>query len=301
MHTARDALGPSECAFVPRRLGLTQIVGLLVLGRALLYVTVLVFVGIAIATRGIDAARAWQLVLGDPLPLGAAQLAALTAVIVLGTSLVPGEVEPARTLGLERVPSRELVLALLAGLGLQLPMVQLTTWLVHALPFLARPAEVDAAIEAVTRMSSPLRALTVPLSFIVIPALTEELLFRGLVQRSLRERFGPRAAIGITAVLFGAFHMDAQALFFASTMGVLLGVLAERSGSTLPGVALHAGFNALPVLLPRDLVVIAGFNDGSDADLPLGWALGSTLFALAALVGLFVLVGRRPPAEEHEP
>lgn len=286
---------------MPRRLGLTQIALLLVLGRALLYVTVLVFVGIAIATRGIDTARAWQLVLGDPLPLGAAQLAALTAVIVLGTSLIPGEVDPARALGLERAPSRELVVALVAGLALQLPMVQLTSWLVHALPFLARPSEVDAAIEAVTRMSSPLRALTVPLAFIVIPALTEELLFRGLVQRSLRDRFGPRVAIGITALLFGAFHLDAQALFFASTMGVLLGVLAERSGSTLPGIALHAGFNALPVLLPRDIVVIAGFNDGTDVSLPLPWTLGSTVVALAALSGLFVLVARRPPAEDDPP
>ncbi len=282
---------------MPRHLGLTQIVGLLVLGRALLSVTALVFVGIAIATRGIDAARAWEIVLGDPLPLGAAQLAALTAVIVLGTSLVPGEVEPARVLGLERAPWPELSLALCAGLALQLPMVQLTTWLVHALPFLARPPEVDAAIEAVTRMSSPLRALTVPLSFIVIPALTEELLFRGLVQRSLRDRYGPRVAVGITAVLFGAFHMDAQALFFASTMGVLLGVLAERSGSTLPGIALHAGFNALPVLLPRDVVVIAGFNDGSDAELPLVPVLGSTIAALVALAALARTVARRRAAE----
>lgn len=283
---------------MPRRLSVTQIVGLLVLGRALLYVTVLVFVGIAIATRGIDAARAWQLVLGDPLPLGAAQLAALSAVIVLGTSLEAGASDPARSLGLERVPTRELALALVAGLALQLPMVQVTTWLVRAVPFLARPAEVDAAIEAVTRMTSPLRALTVPLTFIVVPALTEELLFRGLVQRSLRDRFGAPAAIGITALLFGAFHLDAQALFFASTMGVLLGVLAERSRSTLPSIALHAGFNALPVLLPRDVAAIAGFNDGRDVDLPLAWSLGSAALALVALAALFVSVTRRARAED---
>lgn len=269
-----------------RRLGIGTAIGLLVLGQVLLQATVLVFVAIAIVARHVDYAAAVRIVTSDPLPLGAAQLAALGAVIALGVWLwTPGE-EPNAALGFVPTPSRHALVAAVAGLALQLPMVELTTILARALPALAHSPETDAAITALTGISSPMRAFTVPFTFVVIAPVTEELLFRGLILRALRTRYGTAPAIGLSALLFGAFHVDPQALVFATLVGLLLGWVAVRTGSTMPSIALHAGFNAMPVLFSDELVAIPGFNTSTADDVPWPLLLGTSLVALVAVVAL---------------
>lgn len=281
-----------------RRLGIGSALGLLFLGHALLWASVHLFIAIAIAARQLDYADAARAVTSDPLPLGAAQLAALGAVIALGVWLsTPGEA-PASALGIAPARTRSVVLAAVAGIALQLPMVELTTLIVRLVPTMAHAPEVDAAATALARISSPVRAFTVPFTFVVIAPVTEELLFRGLIQRALRARYGPRVAIGTSALLFGAFHLDAQALFFATIVGVVLGVVAQRAGSTLPAIALHAGFNAVPVLVPPELVAIPGFNDGTNADVPWPLAVASALLAALAL-GLLART-LRPPRDPRD-
>lgn len=268
------------------RLGIGSAIGLLVLGALLLQASELVFVGIAIAARGLDYASAVRMVTSDPLPLGAAQLAALSAVTALGVWLwTPGESTPI-ALGLVASRTRYVILAAVAGLALQLPMVELTTLATRLVPAMAHPPEVDAAITALTRIDSPLRAVTVPLTFVVIAPVTEELLFRGLLLRGLRARHGRTTAIVTSAVLFGAFHLDAPALLFATLMGLVLGIVAERTGSTMPSIALHAGFNAVPVLLPVDVAPIPGFNQEPQSDVPLPIVLGSACLAVLAMGAL---------------
>ncbi len=226
-----------------RRLGLGSALGLLVLGRVLLDASVLLFVGIAIAARGVDYGTAVRIVATDPLPLGAAQLAALGAVTSLGVWLWTPAEQPAPALGLVATRRRFALVAALAGVALQLPMVELTTLIARIWPALVHTPEQDAMIETLTRVSSPLRAITVPFTFVVIAPVTEELLFRGLILRSLRTRYGRAVAIGVTAVLFAVFHLDPQALVFATLIGIVLGVIADRARSIVPSIALHAGFN----------------------------------------------------------
>jgi membrane protease YdiL (CAAX protease family) len=277
-----------------RRLGLGSIAVLLVLALGLLWASVLAFVAIAMAVHGLTFAAAQRMVTSDPLPLGAAQLAALAATIALGVWLgTPGET-PRHSLGITPSRSRVLVTALLAGLALQLPMIELMTALTHAFPLLARPPEVDRAVEQLARIDTPVRAITVPFALVAVPAVTEELLFRGLILRALRERHGAALAVVVSAVLFGLFHGERQALIFATLMGLIFGVLAVRARSTLPGIAMHAGFNALPVFLQRDVVSIAGFNDGSNADVPWPWWVASGLVSIA-LLALLAWLLREPP------
>lgn len=280
-----------------RRLGLGSALGLLVLGRVLLDASVLLFVGIAIAARGVDYGTAVRIVATDPLPLGAAQLAALGAVTSLGVWLWTPAEQPAPALGLVATRRRFALVAALAGVALQLPMVELTTLIARLWPALVHTPEQDAMIETLTRVSSPLRAITVPFTFVVIAPVTEELLFRGLLLRSLRTRYGRAVAIGVTAVLFAVFHLDPQALVFATLIGIVLGVIADRARSIVPSIALHAGFNALPLLAPRELVAIPGFNTGETGDVPWPLVLGSSALALAMLA----LLARMMRRAEDEP
>ncbi|HVF73747.1 MAG TPA: CPBP family intramembrane glutamic endopeptidase [Acidimicrobiales bacterium] len=79
--------------------------------------------------------------------------------------------------------------------------------------------------------------------------LVEELFFRGLLQRSLVRRLGPAVGIAVAAVVFGLTHYDPAALPGLVAFGVVLGVLAYRSGRLGPAVVAHIAFNTATVAI----------------------------------------------------
>jgi sodium transport system permease protein len=83
----------------------------------------------------------------------------------------------------------------------------------------------------------------------VSPAVCEEALFRGPVLRGLRGRLGGPAAVAVTALLFGLFHLDVYRLIPSTLLGLLLGVIALRSGSIVPSMIAHFCNNAMLILL----------------------------------------------------
>lgn len=85
------------------------------------------------------------------------------------------------------------------------------------------------------------------LALCVMPAIAEELLFRGAFQGLMRP-CGSAAAIFAPALLFGVLHLDLAQGLTAFACGVFLGWLAERSGSILPGMLLHLVNNVLAFL-----------------------------------------------------
>ena len=85
------------------------------------------------------------------------------------------------------------------------------------------------------------------LALCVMPAIAEELLFRGAFQGLMRP-CGSAAAIFAPALLFGVLNLDLAQGLTAFACGVFLGWLAERSGSILPGMLLHFVNNALAFL-----------------------------------------------------
>lgn len=86
--------------------------------------------------------------------------------------------------------------------------------------------------------------------------LVEELFFRGLMMRSLETRLGGTGALLGQSLLFGAAHLNpvnglgnVAVVTVTATFGVVLGMTARRYGRLGPGMAAHAFFNALPVLV----------------------------------------------------
>jgi membrane protease YdiL (CAAX protease family) len=79
------------------------------------------------------------------------------------------------------------------------------------------------------------------------PAVAEELLFRGLLLTAVQQRLGNTDAVAVVAALFALIHLDLQQFFLYCVLGGACGLLAVRSGSVWPAVALHATFNATAV------------------------------------------------------
>lgn len=76
------------------------------------------------------------------------------------------------------------------------------------------------------------------LTLCVLPAVGEELLFRGALQGLMRP-CGSAAAVFGPALLFALLHMNLSQGITAFLCGVFLGWLTERTGSVLPGMMLH--------------------------------------------------------------
>jgi|SRR6185503_5730229 len=78
----------------------------------------------------------------------------------------------------------------------------------------------------------------------IVAAIAEETGFRGYMQAPLEKRYGTATAIVVTSVVFTAIHLSHSwappiwpHILFAS---VLLGILAYRTGSLIPGIIGHA-------------------------------------------------------------
>jgi sodium transport system permease protein len=121
----------------------------------------------------------------------------------------------------------------------------------------------------------------------LLSSVSKEIAFRGLILNGLRRRFKPWPAVFISSFLFAVYHMNVFLLLPAFAFGVVLGVLAVRSRSIVPGVLLHMGCYAV-------LLAGAHLNEPSDAagPLPVLRALVTPLCALLALA-LLGWAGRR--------
>lgn len=85
------------------------------------------------------------------------------------------------------------------------------------------------------------------ISMTFVPAIFEELLFRGVIMQSLR-RFGDGFALLISAALFGLIHGNLIQGPNAMLLGLVIGYFVLRTGSLVTGIIIHFVNNSLAVL-----------------------------------------------------
>jgi sodium transport system permease protein len=87
--------------------------------------------------------------------------------------------------------------------------------------------------------------------FAVLPAMCEEIVFRGVLARSLGRRASLITAAGISAAAFSAYHLTLVQTLPTLTLGLLLAVIAIRADSIAPSMVAHAINNALVIAASR--------------------------------------------------
>jgi membrane protease YdiL (CAAX protease family) len=93
----------------------------------------------------------------------------------------------------------------------------------------------------------------------------EEIFFRGLLYRSLRNRLAIWPAALIAGAMFGLVHIASypvDTLPVKAAFGVSACLLYERTGSLLPGIGLHSFVDASSIdvsLTGNDLIVLGSF------------------------------------------
>lgn len=82
----------------------------------------------------------------------------------------------------------------------------------------------------------------------VIPAICEETLFRGLVQKSFEQKFTPFISILITSLFFGLYHFNPYGTIPLISLGIYFGYAAYMSDSVFVSMILHFFNNLTSVL-----------------------------------------------------
>ncbi len=72
----------------------------------------------------------------------------------------------------------------------------------------------------------------------------EEILFRGIILKSLLKKTKPWNAILITAVAFGVFHLNPWQFLYATTIGIFLGYIYWKTKSLFYPILIHFILNA---------------------------------------------------------
>ena len=119
----------------------------------------------------------------------------------------------------------------------------------------------------------------------IIPALAEELLFRGCVQQVMKEWFrNVHVAIWVTAFIFSFIHFEFYGFLPRLLLGAMLGYLFYWSGSLWVPIIAHTLNNGLQVLLSYlyDHGMIA-FNINSDEAVPVYLILVSIVMGAGLL------------------
>jgi membrane protease YdiL (CAAX protease family) len=118
-------------------------------------------------------------------------------------------------------------------------------------------AVLASAFDAALRGSavSPFRSLTageLASVFLVLGVwvpFAEEAVFRGVVFSVLRARLGAAAAIVVSALIFGAFHLIPAQMVVGMVLGIPLAWLRHRWGSLFASFTLHVTHNVCVVAL----------------------------------------------------
>ena len=146
------------------------------------------------------------------------------------------------------------------------------------------------------------------LGIAVTPAIFEELVFRGILQKGLLRSTKPKTAIIISSLMFMLMHLSVESMIFTFACGLILGYMSYKSGSIVPSMAFHFVNNSLAVVGLYLLELTNNLNIGETADLS-QYGINQTVYLLiygVISLGLLVLLlwgfnklAKSPPANPY--
>lgn len=151
------------------------------------------------------------------------------------------------------------------------------------------------AMVAITKMKS-INDLFVNLLLVaLVPAVMEELYFRGALQKTIKDWFkNPVYAIILTAIIFSAFHFSFFGFLSRMALGIILGFIYEYTKTIWLPILLHLINNGVAIvglyLVKNDL---GKTNQLMDEGMPIYWGV----VALALVIFLLLQLKKHTPHE----
>lgn len=117
----------------------------------------------------------------------------------------------------------------------------------YVIPDIDSQQQTTELINAVPK--TPLNWALLFLAIAILPGITEELVFRGLLQNSIAHYMKPAYAIALSSGVFAAVHFQPAAFPALMSLGAAFGYIYHRTGSLRINILLHAFNNGLALIL----------------------------------------------------
>ncbi len=120
----------------------------------------------------------------------------------------------------------------------------------------------------------------------VVPAICEEVMFRGFIQKSFEFKIKPFWAALITAIFFGLYHFNPYGLIPLIALGFYFGFAAYTSNSIFIPIVLHFINNFLAIIF----YFIFGNDDVINTTVTKNFNLLSSVMIMLGLIALFGVI-----------
>lgn len=141
----------------------------------------------------------------------------------------------------------------------------------------------------------------------VIPAVMEELIYRGIFYHAYREKGVILGAVA-SAIVFGVMHRNLNQFFYAAVLGVVFCILVEITGSIYASMAAHFainGWNVLLLAIQKPLANMTG-ETAAQAELTEEMLVATigvmgviAVFSTALAAGVMIWMTKRCKREPH--
>jgi membrane protease YdiL (CAAX protease family) len=213
-------------------------------------------------------------------------------------------VDPARTFRLAAPDPRGLLAAACFGCSTWILALRWNEIQQRLLPM---DSKVVQMLEQQTAWMWDVNPLLLVFFLALVPALCEELFFRGYALSGLRASLGKVGAAVVVAVAFGMAHYSAQRLVVTTALGLLLGLLVVQYRSIWPAVILHFTHNAITITahhpdgLKPVLTSLGFLRDQEAAVVPGAWVIGAGLLVAVGVLICIAWPAGAPPAHVAQP
>ena len=129
-------------------------------------------------------------------------------------------------------------------------------------------------------LNSPSSYIISLISLAVIPAVCEEMIFRGVLVNALKHK-GKIFAVVLSSIMFSIFHFSPSQLIYPICFGLILGIVYLRTNNILFPMLLHFINNALSLSIQY-------FSSGSGGEFV--HSMATLIYALVTLAGWIVIM-----------
>lgn len=156
---------------------------------------------------------------------------------------------------LDRWPNFPLIVLATLFIFSAMPLAQFTFWLNKQIPLpdwaTQLEGEANDMLQALLVMESPGEFLLSLFVVSVLPAIGEELLFRGFIQQKVRDlTLNSHMAVWVTAFMFSAMHMQFEGFIPRMILGAALGYLFVWTQNLWIPILAHFFNNAVQIAIP---------------------------------------------------
>jgi len=132
------------------------------------------------------------------------------------------------------------------------------------------------------------------LNIAVVPAVCEEVLFRGYVLRSFEKSWGIKAGIIVSGIIFGMYHLQLTNVLPLAAIGILLAYITWASQSLYPAMVAHFVNNGASILMGK-FYPDTTFAEVTPQTGPPVWAVVASVAISAYLI--YVMINYRKEAQ----